>query len=147
MPAVVIRPAQKADAAAIAALLPDLGYPTTTEDVTRRLSRLDEWPDNSIAVAEVCKDLVGLCHVQGFPLLAIDAYAEVQALVVANSSRRAGIGSALLHSAIKWSAAHGYFRIRLQSGPHRQVAHLFYEAQGFTRSKLSYVFELEVPPL
>ena len=141
-PAVVIRPATNTDAAAIAVLLPDLGYEAAPEDVARRIRRLSRWPDNLLCVAELKANLVGLCHVQGVPLVASDGYAEVQALVVAASSQRSGVGSKLLQEAVAWSLANGYARVRLRSGLHREEAHRFYESQGFTRSKASYAFEL-----
>jgi GNAT superfamily N-acetyltransferase len=142
---VVIRPAKNTDSTSIAGLLPDLGYAAKAEDVARRLSRIVEWPDNSVFVAEVDDKLVGLCHVQGVPLVASDGYAEVQALVVSSSSQRKGVGTKLLMAAVTWSIHKGYTRVRLRSGLHRQEAHLFYEAQGFTRSKPSYAFELSIP--
>jgi GNAT superfamily N-acetyltransferase len=143
---VVTRPAKKTDAAALAALLPDLGYESTPSDIQRRLSRLEAWPDNLVIVAEDKEQLLGLCHVQGVPLLATDGYAEIQALVVRGASQRTGVGSHLLRSAVEWSVNHGYGRVRLRSGLHRDSAHLFYEAQGFTRSKPSYAFEILVSP-
>ena len=137
----VIRPATSADAAAISALLPDLGYEATPEDVARRIERLYQRPENCVFVAHTGELLAGLCHVQGVPLLASDGYAEVQALVVAASLQRSGVGSKLLHAAVAWSSENGYKRVRLRSGLHREEAHLFYESQGFTRSKPSYAFE------
>ena len=141
----VIRPAKNTDTSSIAGLLPDLGYAAKAEDVARRLNRIVEWPDNSLLVAEIDDKLIGLCHVQGVPLIASDGYAEVQALVVSSSSQRKGVGSRLLMAAVTWSIQKGYTRVRLRSGLHRHEAHLFYEAQGFTRSKPSYAFELSAP--
>ena len=141
----VIRPAVESDAVAIAALLPDLGYSATAERVSSRLVRLVEWPDSSVLVATVASDLVALCQVQGVPLVASDGYAEVQALVVASQSQRQGIGRELLKAVGEWAAQRGYTRIRLRSGVHREEAHVFYEAQGFIRSKPSYAFERAVP--
>ena len=137
----VIRSAKKTDAAAIAALLPHLGYAATPSDIERRLIRLEVWPDNAVIVAEDQGSILGLCHVQGVPLVATDGYAEVQALVVLSSSQRTGVGRQLLRAAVEWSSTTGYSRVRLRSGLHRETAHLFYEAQGFTRSKPSYGFE------
>ena len=141
----VIRPAKRTDAAALAKLLPDLGYEATPTDIERRLSRLETWPHNAVIVAEDRGSLLGLCHVQGVPLMATDGYAEVQALVVVSASQRLGIGRLLLRSAIEWSSNHGYSRVRLRSGLHRESAHLFYEALGFSRSKPSYSFETQAP--
>ena len=139
----VIRPAENTDTASIAALLPDLGYEAKPEDIARRTARLSKWPENYAFVAEDEGVLVGLCHVQGVPLLVSDGYAEVQALVVAASRQRNGIGSKLLHEAVAWAQTNGYTRVRLRSGLHREDAHRFYESQGFARSKPSYAFELQ----
>ena len=94
--AVVIRPATMEDAAAISRLLPELGYTASPQDIERRLGRLGGMPDNAVTVAQLGGHVVGLCHVQAVPLLASDGYAEVQALVVAVSSQRMGIGAGLL---------------------------------------------------
>lgn len=136
-----LRPATTADAPGIARLLPDLGYAGTTKDIERRLRRLDEWPDQVVFVVTRDDEVVGLCHLQGVPLVASDGYAEVQALVVAQSHQRQGVGAALLNQAVAWSRSHGYVRTRLRSGLHRIESHLFYESQGFVKSKASFAFE------
>lgn len=141
-PALVIRTAKNTDATAIAGLLPDLGYLATPEEVARRLQRLSLRSENCVFIALVEGKLCGLCHVQGIPLVASDGYAEVQALVVAATFRRVGVGGKLVRAAVAWSSVNGYERVRLRSGLHREEAHLFYESQGFTRSKPSYAFEL-----
>ena len=141
MPRLVIRKADSKDSDAIALILPDLGYIGSTEEVSRRIGRLSQWPETEVLIASVEGEVVALCHVQGVPLLATDGYAEVQALVVRRTNQRQGIGKQLLAQAVAWSAAHGYTRVRLRSGLHRNQAHLFYESQGFIRSKPSYAFE------
>ncbi|MCA9179782.1 MAG: GNAT family N-acetyltransferase [Planctomycetales bacterium] len=139
----VIRPASKTDASAIAKLMPDLGYEAEAAQIEVRLARLATRPENFVVVAEVGEHVIGLCHVQGVPLLATDGYAEVQALVVRSQSQRKGVGAALLRASVLWASEHGYRRVRLRSGLHREEAHRFYEAQGFKRSRASYAFELE----
>lgn len=141
MSEIACRTATSRDAPAIAALLPDLGYPATVGDIERRLARLAAWPDNAVLVAERAGALVGLCHVQGVPLLASDGYAEVQALVVAAHARRRGIGGTLVRAALAWARERGYTRVRLRSGLHRTDAHRFYESEGFVRTRASYAFE------
>jgi ribosomal protein S18 acetylase RimI-like enzyme len=140
---VVIRPAEKTDASRISILLPDLGYKAEEADVAARLARLATRPENLVIVAEVAGLVVGLCHVQGVPLLATDGYAEVQALVVSSKCQRQGVGAALLRASVVWASGQGYRRVRLRSGLHREQAHRFYESQGFKRSRASYAFELE----
>jgi len=137
----MIRTAESKDSHAIALLLPDLGYAGSAEEVSRRIARLSTWPETDVSVASVDGEVVALCHVQGVPLLATDGYAEVQALVVRRLNQGRGIGKQLLAGAVAWAAGHGYTRVRLRSGLHRDQAHLFYERQGFIRSKPSYAFE------
>lgn len=142
-----IRGMSPADCAAVSYLLPDLGYPASDSDVARRLAALSEWPDQAVFVAEQGAQVVGLCHVHGVRLLASDGYAEVGALVVAATHQRRGVGSALLQRALAWAGVAGYARLRLRSGLHRDGAHRFYGAQGFSQSRASYAFERVTVPI
>ena len=142
---VEIRAMRDVDCPAVAALLPDLGYSATPAQMQARLTALREWPHQEAFVAEVDGVIAGLCQVQGVRLLASKGYAEVQALVVATSHERQGIGRALLQHASDWAYDLGYERVRLRSGIHREAAHRFYEATGFFRSKASYAFETHRP--
>ncbi|WP_176256832.1 GNAT family N-acetyltransferase [Derxia lacustris] len=130
------------DAVAAAGLLEELGYPATPADVARRLTQLEQWPDQCAFVACLDRLPVGLCQVQGVRLIASDGYAEVQALVVTQACRGRGVGRALLRHAVEWAGARGYARVRLRSGTQREAAHRFYEANGFARAKASYAFEI-----
>lgn len=138
---VELRTMRDADCHAVAALLPDLGYNATPAQMQARLTALREWPHQEAFIAAVGDVIIGLCQIQGVCLLASEGYAEVQALVVAASHQRQGIGHALLQHASDWAYGLGYERVRLRSGIHREAAHRFYEAAGFSRSKASYVFE------
>lgn len=140
-----IRCMHDADCHAVATLLPDLGYSASVEQIQARLAALREWPHQEAFVAEMDGTVTGLCQIQGVRLLASEGFAEVQALVVATSHQRQGIGNALLQHACAWAYGLGYTRVRLRSGLHREAAHHFYEAIGFTRSKPSYAFEVVGP--
>lgn len=142
---VTLRPLQARDADAISALLPDLGYEATPDQVVRRLAALREWPDQEAFVAETGGRIQGLCHVQGVRMLNSEGYAEIQALVVSAASQGAGLGRQLVAHACDWAFAHGYERMRLRSGVQREAAHAFYEHLGFEKSKASYAFELRKP--
>lgn len=135
------RPATDSDVEAIAALLPDLGYQAQPEQVRQRLARLAQWPQQWVHVAEQSGQIVGLCHAQGVPLMASDGYVEVQALVVAHTHQRRGIGRLLVADARQWALQQGTTRIRLRSGLHRDDAHRFYEAIGFEKKRASFGFE------
>ena len=142
---VTIRLLTADDAPAVAALLPDLGYEATPDELTRRLASLREWPDQEAFVAELDGAVVGLCHVQGVRLLVSDGYCEIQALVVSAAVQGQGIGKVLVAHANAWAFARGYERVRLRSNVVREAAHAFYEHLGFEKSKASYAFELRRP--
>ena len=139
---VTIRPLESTDADAVSALLPDLGYDATAEQVGRRLAALREWPDQDAFVAVIDDAIVGLCHVQGVRLLASEGYCEIQALVVSEARQGRGIGRQLVAHACEWAFARGYARVRLRSGTHRVQAHAFYERIGFEKARASFAFEL-----
>ena len=139
---VTLRLLESTDADAISALLPDLGYAATADQVVRRLAALREWPDQEAFVAEIDGVIVGLCHMQGVRLLASDGYVEIQALVVSSACQGQGIGKRLVAHAWDWAFARGYERVRLRSNVVREAAHAFYEHLGFEKAKASYAFEL-----
>ena len=139
-----IRLPQSSDADALVALLPDLGYTASAEQLVRRLAVLREWPDQEAFVAENDGRVVGLCHVQGVRMLISDGYAEIQALVVSAACQGQGIGRRLLEHACAWAAARGYDRVLLRSNVVREGAHAFYEHLGFEKSKASYAFERKI---
>ena len=138
---VTIRLLDSTDVAAVAALLPDLGYEATAAQTAQRLARLREWPDQEAFVAVAEGAIVGLCHVQGVRMLISDGYAEIQALVVSAACQGRGIGRQLVAHACQWAFARGYERVRLRSGVQRGAAHAFYEHLGFEKAKASYAFE------
>lgn len=142
--AVTVREMQGFDSVAVPELLKQLGYSASSEQVHSRLVALREWPHQEAFVAELSGVIVGLCQIQGVRLLASEGYAEVQVLVVSGGQQRQGIGKELLAHAREWAHKHGYARVRLRSGLHREAAHRFYEAVGFSRSKPSYAFEVEI---
>ena len=143
--ALTLRLLQSHDADALVALLPDLGYQASADQVVRRLAGLREWPDQEAFVAEIDGVVVGLCHVQGVRMLISEGYAEIQALVVSAARQDEGLGRKLVAHACDWAFARGYERVRLRSNVTREAAHAFYEHLGFEKSKASFAFELRRP--
>ena len=140
-----LRLLESTDADAVSALLPDLGYEATPEQVARRLAGIREWPDQKAFVADVDGAIVGMCHVQGVRMLNSEGYAEIQALVVRAACQGQGIGRKLVAHACEWAFARGYERVRLRSNVVREAAHAFYEHLGFEKAKASYAFERRKP--
>jgi GNAT superfamily N-acetyltransferase len=137
-----LRLLESTDADALVALLPDLGYEATADQVRRRLAALRQWPDQEAFVADVDGAIVGLCHVQGVRMLISEGYAEIQALVVSRARQGQGLGRRLVAHACDWAFARGYERVRLRSNVARVEAHAFYERLGFEKAKASFAFEL-----
>ena len=120
------------DAAAIAGLLGELGYPATAEDAARRL-RLYSTADSRILVAEAASGtVVGFASLHLTPMLHADGlWCRVTALVVTDGWRNRGVGGRLMAAAETWARSAGCVRMELTSGDHRQQAHDFYLRSGF----------------
>jgi N-acetylglutamate synthase-like GNAT family acetyltransferase len=75
-PPVAIRPAAPADTDAIAALLGELGHPTTPEQWTRRFERLAREPETSLFVADADGRVVGLAGLHLLTLVERDELSD-----------------------------------------------------------------------
>ena len=139
--AVTIRGARDEDAAPIAALATQLGYPATEDDMHGRLQRLRTRTEGSVIVAESGDGQVcGWIMVVSVTSLTSAARAEVAGLVVDQALRGMGIGSLLLQAALNWARINGYAEVRLHSNTIRERAHQFYEREGFSRIKTQVLF-------
>lgn len=101
-----LREATRDDAAAIADLVTQLGYPSRTEQVATRLTALLSM-DQGLLVAEVGGAVVGVVHVTRCVTLVLDDAADIGALVVDNQWRGQGIGRALLQAAAEPASCRG----------------------------------------
>src|SRR5882672_1560877 len=99
-----VRPAEAADVDAIAFLCGQLGYPSTAEDIERRLAEAVDGPGAAVLVAASRQDVViGWVHVRALHLLTRDACAEIGGLVVDEGRRGRGIGGRLMAAAEDWT--------------------------------------------
>jgi GNAT superfamily N-acetyltransferase len=136
-----IRPAAAADAAAIAALSRQLGYPADPAEIVERLAAIVDRGDALVLVAEDEEGTVaGWIHVMGSHLLEGPPRAEITGLIVDEAHRRLGLGAALMAAAEAWAASSGYGEVRLRSNVVREQAHSFYEQLGYARTKTQLVF-------
>lgn len=129
-----VRDAQPGDAAAIAGLLTELGYPASEEAASAHVARFSADPASRLLVAlDERQRVAGLMATHIVPRLDDDAYTvRITDIVVAEVDHRQGIGTALLRTAEDSAVAAGITRLDLTSGDWRDNAHAFYTAQGFT---------------
>lgn len=136
-----IRTARTYDAAAIAGLCGELGYPTTRAQVVSRLAAIEADAQACVLVAEDVKGVaVGWLHLALCASLVDECAAEIRGLVVAATARGCGIGGELLLAAEAWAHARGCAHLRVRSRVERERAHRFYERAGFIRAKTQAVF-------
>jgi GNAT superfamily N-acetyltransferase len=140
---VTIREAEPRDAAPVAALLGELGYPSTPEQAAERLQRIAADPTTWVIVADAGGELAGLAalHVQN--LVERDELGcEVAGLVVGQHFRRRGIGEVLMQALEEEARRRGGKVIVLNTAHRRADAHAFYRALGYEHTGRRYAKKL-----
>jgi predicted N-acetyltransferase YhbS len=140
MTSVIIRPASLQDAAPVAALSGQLGYPSTEGDLAERLSSVLEKDDHLVLVAKQGGNVVGWLHAFVAFRVESSAFAELGGLVVAESARGKGIGLQLVRAASEWARGKGLQKIRVRANVARKETHDFYLHIGFKQLKTQMVF-------
>jgi GNAT superfamily N-acetyltransferase len=72
--------------------------------------------------------------------LLVDPVVEIAALVVDETCRSQGIGSALVKRSEEWASSKGYKTMRVRSNIKREAAHRFYQREGFFFLKTGHYF-------
>jgi len=138
------RPAKLEDAASIATLSTQLGYPSTTEQAGSRLNDLLVNPDHFVVVAVVDGQVSGWAHVERRINLETVERAELMGLVVDAQARRAGIGRALVETAERWAAARHLGVMTVRSNVVRDGSHAFYRQLGYQAVKTQHVYQKDL---
>jgi ribosomal protein S18 acetylase RimI-like enzyme len=125
--------------------------PPRLEDVRGRLLELVEEPRARVLVAEGEEgDVVGMASLWIKPDLAHgDTVVEVPTLVVAESTRREGVGRLLMEEVRRLAAENGANLIELVVTTQNVAAREFYRALGLVETDhitLEYVGDMEDPP-
>lgn len=137
-----IRRATLADAAAIAALSGELGYPASTQQMSERLAALLPQPTQFIAVAATADgDVRAWIAAERHLLLEYGEKIEIVGLVVGAAARRSGVGKALVDAVEKWTREQGLTIVAVRSNATRIESHPFYEQLGFVRRKTQHSYE------
>jgi GNAT superfamily N-acetyltransferase len=140
-----IRKATINDVPELAALMEQLGYPTTAESMTVRFNNIESNPSYHTLVAEMdgkVVGMIGLCT--GIFYEKDGLYARIVAFVVDYNYRNKGIGKLLLKEAERWARNQGANSIGLNSGnrPERKDAHEFYKRVGFVEKSIGFAKNL-----
>jgi predicted N-acetyltransferase YhbS len=138
--AVAIRPAQIDDAADIARLATDLGYPTTDAEMRGRIGRLLQSELYLLLVAEQDSKVIGWLAAERRLLLESGERAEIVGLIVAQAARRGGTGRTLVRAAEEWAHRQGLSTISVRSNVARLESHPFYERLGYVRTKTQHAY-------
>ncbi|MFT3897370.1 MAG: GNAT family N-acetyltransferase [Thermomonas sp.] len=137
----LIRVAATADAAEIARLSAQLGYPADIAVFAERLERMSRLPTHAVLVCEgEGGHLAGFIGMEQRLMIESGDKAEVVGLVVDADARRSGVGRGLIAAAKAWTRARGLRELFLRSNIVRPEAHAFYPALGFERSKTQHVY-------
>jgi GNAT superfamily N-acetyltransferase len=136
----MIRTARLDDAAAIAAMSGQLGYPATTEQIRGRLEVVLNREDMGTFVAEEEGVVVGWIHMFGCERIESEPSAEIGGLVVADGHRGAGLGAQLVAAGERWAQGRDYGAVRVRSNVLREHAHRFYQREGYEPVKRQTVF-------
>lgn len=136
-----IRRAKTDDAAQLAELSGQLGYPATASQIRQRLKRLKPVSQHAVFVAVLPKEkIIGWLHMTVEQLLETDLRAEVNGLVVADGHRSLGAGARLLAEAEKWARQKKCKGVSVRSNVIRERAHAFYERNGYEHYKTQKAF-------
>jgi len=137
-----IRSASLADAAEIARLASQLGYPATAGEILARLEALLAKPNHFIAVAaaEEKPGLRGWIAAEKRDLLIASDRVEIMGLVVDRAARRQGVGQILVAEVERWAVTRGVGEVVVRSNILRPESHPFYEQLGYHREKSQHVY-------
>ena len=134
-----IRAAGAADAARIAELLTDEGYPVGPTDIAARIERFST-PDAAVLVADQGGEVIGFIALQAVPRFEHDdRFVRVLAVVVDAGARERGVGHRLMAEAETFGRDRRAAFVEITAGRHRPEARQLYEALGFDGSVTAYL--------
>ena len=140
-----IRAAQASDHAQIAELAGQLSYPSTPEEIARRLQGLQRSAEAAVFVVELeTGEIAGWIAVFVYRTVEADARAEVSGLVVDERFRSQRVGEHLLARVERWAREQGCQQIGLRSNIIRDRAHAFYQRHGYAHVKTQKAFRKQL---
>jgi GNAT superfamily N-acetyltransferase/gamma-glutamylcyclotransferase (GGCT)/AIG2-like uncharacterized protein YtfP len=134
-----VRNAVAADAAAVAGLVTQLGYPTPAGLMEQRLRRMLSLSHHRIVVAEISGTVIGVAGACVDHGVELDTYGRITALAVDEHWRGAGVGRLLVEQVERWCRERGADHVTLTSGHHRPESHKFYKALGYEATGFRFI--------
>lgn len=127
-----LRSARVSDAAQLAVLFDQLGYPDAGEGLSARLERQLLEPGTTVFVSALGGTVTGALVLHIFaPLHLARPWAVISSLVIDEQYRSHGTGALLLAAADTAARAAGCAHLELSCSERRTRAHAFYIAHGF----------------
>jgi GNAT superfamily N-acetyltransferase len=140
-----IRAPRESDYARIADLAGQLSYPSTAEEIARRLDNMEGSPNHAVFIAELENgEIAGWIAVFVYRTVEAAARAEISGLVVDERFRSQRIGEGLLAHSEEWARERGCGTIGLRSNVIRDRAHAFYERHGYRHVKTQKSFRKQL---
>lgn len=136
-----IKKAEPSHASEALNLLSQLGYETTLEDLKRVLAQTDR--SDEIYIAKISDKVVGLMSVIYFDYFpSQEKICRITAIVVAQNTRGAGVGSQLIDFAKDLSKKRLCSKLEVTTSLVRQATQQYYEKIGFTKTSYRYAQEI-----
>jgi len=132
------------DAAAVAALSRQLGYPLSSEQILQNIKAVRRSEDHDAFVAIYDSHVVGWIGVAQAMMIESLPFCEINGLVIDDNHRGKGIGKLLVEKAKQWAKEKGNDTIRLRCNIKRTEAHEFYRHLGFKETKQQTTFVLDL---
>jgi len=131
------------DAPALASLICELGYETTSAEMRQRLKSIVSDKGFRTFVAEIDHQVCGMIGTLTHASHEHNDFSgKIVALVVSKKKRRSGIGRALIAAAEKDFADRRVTQINLTTRFTREQAHHFYEALGYSKTGFRFARQL-----
>jgi GNAT superfamily N-acetyltransferase len=141
----LVRDATASDAAELARLCTQLGYPSTGGAMPTRLARLKADANATALVVTHDGRVIGLAtmHLR-FTLNHEAPIAQLTLLVVDEANRSRGAGRVIVAALERWACDRGARRIAVTTALDRAGAHAFYEKLGYAHTGRRYAKDLTV---
>ncbi len=130
-----IREVKIDDSQAIARLLTELDYPATANFISSKIRAQLEDCDATLLVAVEGNEVLGFISLHFIPQLALPGdFCRISYFCVRHDSRSKGVGAALEEKASSLARDKQCDRIEVHCHARRNLAHKFYDRQGYSES-------------